>query len=64
MVCARHGINHDYAQTAAYLEHWVELLGSDCRAIIRAASMAQAAADWMFNKAGEVNNQSLEQVAA
>ena len=64
MVCARHGINHDYAQTAAYLEHWVELLGSDNRAIIRAASMAQAATDWMFDKAGEVSHQPLEQVAA
>lgn len=64
MVCARHGINHDYAQTAAYLKHWVEILGSDNRAIIRAASMAQAAADWMFDKAGEADGLTLEQVAA
>ena len=64
MVCARHGINHDYVQTAAYLEHWVELLGSDNRAIIRAASMAQATADWMFDKAGEAEDLALVQKAA
>jgi antirestriction protein ArdC len=64
MVSARHGLTHDYAQTAAYLEHWVEILGSDNRAIIRAASMAQAAADWMFNKAGRADHQPQTQIAA
>ena len=53
MVCARLGLRVQYEQHAAYLEHWVTVMREDSRAIVRAASMAQAAADWMFAKAGE-----------
>lgn len=53
MVCARLGIRPQFDQSAAYLEHWVQAMREDNRAIVRAASMAQAAADWMFTTAGE-----------
>ena len=56
MVSARLGIEVEYDQNAAYLHHWVSVLKEDNRAILRAASMAQAAADWMFAKAGMVQN--------
>lgn len=52
-VCARLGIRPQFDQNAAYLEHWVKAMREDNRAIVRAASMAQAAADWMFATAGE-----------
>ncbi len=53
MVCARLGITPSFDQSAAYLQHWVDVLKTDHRAIVKAASMAQAAADWMFDAAGE-----------
>lgn len=56
MVSARLGIEVEYDQNAAYLHHWVSVLKEDNRAILRAASMAQAAADWMFTRAGAVQN--------
>ena len=36
----------------------------DSRAIIRAASMAQAASDWMFEKAGEGPVHNIQPLAA
>jgi antirestriction protein ArdC len=53
MVSARLGIRPEFDQSAAYLDHWVKVMRADSRAIVRAASMAQAAADWMFDTAGE-----------
>lgn len=53
MVACRLGITPAFDQSAAYLDHWITLLNQDNRAIIRAASMAQAACDWMFEVAGE-----------
>ena len=53
MVGARLGIRPAFDQSAAYLDHWVKVMREDSRAIVRAASMAQAAADWMFDTAGE-----------
>jgi antirestriction protein ArdC len=53
MVGARLGIRVQFDQSAAYLESWITAMREDNRAIIRAASMAQAAADWMFETAGE-----------
>jgi antirestriction protein ArdC len=53
MVGARLGIRPEFDQSAAYLDHWVKVMREDSRAIVRAASMAQAAADWMFDTAGE-----------
>lgn len=51
MVSTRLGIVTEYTQNAAYLGHWIEVMRADNRAIMRAASMAQAAADWMFETA-------------
>jgi antirestriction protein ArdC len=53
MVSARLGIQPEFDQSAAYLDHWIKVMREDSRAIVRAASMAQAAADWMFDTAGE-----------
>ena len=53
MVGARLGIRVQFDQSAAYLESWIKAMQEDNRAIVRAASMAQAAADWMFETAGE-----------
>ena len=53
MVGARLGIRVQFDQSAAYLESWIKAMREDNRAIIRAASMAQAAADWMFSTAGD-----------
>ena len=52
MVSARLGITPAFEENAAYLQHWIDILKSDHRAIVKAASMAQAAADWMFETAG------------
>jgi antirestriction protein ArdC len=53
MAVTRLGIAPRFEQSAAYLEHWAKVMREDSRAIVRAASMAQAAADWMFATAGE-----------
>lgn len=64
MVCARLGISCDLANSAAYLAHWVGIMRADNRAIVRAASMAQAACDWMFETAGELSAGSASSLAA
>ncbi|WP_299085804.1 ArdC-like ssDNA-binding domain-containing protein [uncultured Ruegeria sp.] len=53
MVCARLGVPASARQNAAYIKHWLEILGESNGAVFRVASMAQAAADWMFAKAGD-----------
>lgn len=55
MVCARLGVQPSFDQNAAYLQNWAGVLKSDNRAIVKAASMAQAAADWMFETAGNLD---------
>ena len=55
MICARLGIQPVFDQNAAYLKSWIDALRADHRAIVKAASMAQAAADWMFATAGEID---------
>ena len=64
MVCARLGTENNVEQSAAYLGHWIDILQQDSRAIIRAASMAQAASDWMFEKAGEEPVHNIQPLAA
>ena len=53
MVCARLGILNTFENNAAYLASWIAALKDDSRAIIQSASAAQAAANWMFDQAGE-----------
>lgn len=38
----------DFGQNAAYLSNWLDALRADKRAIFRAASEAQKAADFIF----------------
>ena len=55
MVAARLGIAPDFEQTAAYLDSWIAVLRSDARAIVQAASAAQAAADWLIERGGALD---------
>ena len=51
---ARLGIVGDHIDNhAAYLSHWLEVLQGDKRAIFKAASLAQAAADRVLEHAGD-----------
>lgn len=52
MAAARLGLKTDIDQNAAYIDHWIALLKTDSRSVFRAAAMAQAAVDWMFEQAG------------
>ena len=52
MTGARLGIEPRFGQNAAYLDAWVTAGRSDSRAILRAASAAQAASDWLIERAG------------
>lgn len=54
MVCARLGIQPETDQNAAYIKHWLEVLQQDSSAVFKVASMAQSAADWMFERAGDL----------
>jgi antirestriction protein ArdC len=49
-LCASLGINAALEHHASYLDHWRKLLKSDSRAVITAASKAQAAADFVLGK--------------
>ncbi|WP_170565799.1 ArdC family protein [Ruegeria atlantica] len=53
MVCARLGLVPDFEQNAAYVESWLKALKEDKRAIFKAASAAQKAADFLFETAPE-----------
>ena len=64
MVSARLGIQTEFEQNAAYLDHWIGVMKADNRAIVRAASMAQAASDWIFDTAGEAPVAQIKQLAA
>lgn len=64
MVATRLCIETEYDQNAAYLDHWIGVLKEDNRAIVKAASQAQAACDWMFSQAGEIDQQSTAEIAA
>ena len=58
-VLADLGIAHEpRSDHAAYLSGWLELLKSDPRALVTAASKAQAAADWM--QAQQPENSAIE----
>ncbi len=58
MVCARLGLVPDFEQNAAYVESWLKALKEDKRAIFRAASAAQKAADFLFETAPEEMKQA------
>ena len=47
-LCADLGVAHEpFENTAAYIENWLAVLKADKRAIITAASKAQAVADYL-----------------
>jgi antirestriction protein ArdC len=49
-LCATLGINSALEHHVSYVQHWKKLLASDPRAVITAASKAQAAADYVLAK--------------
>ena len=61
-ICAEIGVTNDVANSAAYIDHWRQKLSSDSKLIIRAASAAQKAADWVLGRSadggGEIENVS------
>jgi len=46
-LCAEFGFDNAHANQAAYLDHWLQVLKADNRAIFTAASKAQKAADYL-----------------
>ena len=48
------GIEPRFDENAAYLKEWIKILKSDQRAILKAASAAQAACDWLITQAGDL----------
>ena len=48
------GIEPRFDDNAAYLKEWIKILKSDHRAILKAASAAQAACDWLMTQAGDL----------
>jgi antirestriction protein ArdC len=53
-LCASIGVDCALEHHASYLDHWRNLLRSDARAIITAASKAQAASDYILSKLGTI----------
>ena len=49
-LCASLGVDSALEHHASYLDHWRKLLSTDPRAIITAASKAQAASDYILSK--------------
>jgi antirestriction protein ArdC len=49
-LCASLGVDCALEHHASYLDHWRQLLKSDPRAIITAASKAQAASDFILSR--------------
>jgi len=49
-LCAALGVDSALEHHASYLAHWKQLLAADSRAVITAASKAQAAADYVLAK--------------
>ncbi len=53
-VCARLGIQADLSQNASYIQSWIDALSESNSVVFKVATMAQAATDWMFARAGEL----------
>jgi antirestriction protein ArdC len=53
-VCARLGVNLDRLQHAEYIGSWSRCLKDRKDAIVKAASLAQKACDFLFERAGEL----------
>lgn len=54
-LCAEFGVDMSLEHHAAYIGHWRTILANDSRAIVTAASKAQAAADLIRQKMGAEN---------
>ncbi|MDR3709673.1 MAG: zincin-like metallopeptidase domain-containing protein [Capsulimonadaceae bacterium] len=52
-LCAEIGVANDIQNSASYIEGWRQRLSTDSRLIVRAASQAQKAADWVLGRAQE-----------
>jgi len=56
MAGAQLGIAPQFEQNAAYLDSWVRVLRADNRAVLRAASTAQRASDWLIERGGMLDD--------
>ena len=56
MTGAQLGIEPRFEQNAAYLASWIEVLRTDNRVVLRAASAAQAASDWLIERGGALDD--------
>lgn len=63
-LCASLGIDCALEHHASYLEHWRQLLHSDPRAIITAASKAQAASDYLLARIGRERAEAADDATA
>jgi antirestriction protein ArdC len=61
MTCARLGLTPDFAQSGAYVQSWLRALKDDKRLILKAASEAQKAAEWLMK--GEQSEAEEKRVA-
>ncbi|MEN0088491.1 MAG: zincin-like metallopeptidase domain-containing protein, partial [Pseudomonadota bacterium] len=50
MLCAHLGLAPDFEQSAAYIDGWLKCLKDDRKAIFKAASEAQKAADFLTTR--------------
>lgn len=53
-VCADLGIEGTLQEHASYLDHWIDILNADKRAIVKAASLASAAHQYLMASTAEV----------
>ena len=61
-LCAVCGIEHTLINnSAAYIQGWLKALKNDKRLILKAATQAQAAADYIMNKATEIVTVGIEE---
>jgi antirestriction protein ArdC len=63
-LCASLGVDFALEHHASYLDHWRQLLRSDPRAIITAASKAQAASDYILAKINPAQAETPTEAAA
>lgn len=64
-MCAEIGIpNHNPAENAAYLDHWIKTISEDHRAIFKISSAANAAADFVLSFSRKEQPQDQEAVPA
>lgn len=63
-LCADLGVQGTLQEHASYLDHWIDILKADTRAIVRAASLASAAHQYLMTTASERDGDNDDQAKA